>query len=273
VHRLLIGVGKSSFFAPDHDHLSAMSHKRTAGGEHRYALGCSGSKHQIDYGVPAKRARRDDDEYLDVADEDDVIPASPPDTGADSGLVPRGATIKFSALKSKLAALAKDDRDPADMSSLEMHRRKQDELVSKKFGNEDFSSLRLKPDHAARPLWISPEDGHIILEAFSPLAEQAQDFLTAISEPVSRCVCSQVVLEVVSDTRLDQHSFMNTKSLPIHSTPPSQSDFKQKTSLKSVSSPQLYRHRRLTINAKVLNRLSKVCQRGTFSRKARYKAA
>lgn len=208
---------------------------------------CNGSKRRTDYGVPAKRARRDDDEYLDVADEDDVIPASPPDTGADSGLVPRGATIKFSALKSKLAALAKDDRDPADMSSLEMHRRKQDELVSKKFGNEDFSSLRLKPDHAARPLWISPEDGHIILEAFSPLAEQAQDFLTAISEPVSRCVLrSQVVLETVSDTRLDQHSFMNTKSLPIPYTPPSQLDFKQKTSSKSVSFFQSYPHRLLT---------------------------
>lgn len=35
-------------------------------------------------------------------------------------------------------------------------------------------------------MWISPEDGHIILEAFSPIAEQAQDFLVAISEPVSR---------------------------------------------------------------------------------------
>ncbi|KAF9003082.1 P-loop containing nucleoside triphosphate hydrolase protein [Cyathus striatus] len=50
----------------------------------------------------------------------------------------------------------------------------------------DFSWLDLKSDHASRPLWISPEDGHIILEAFSPIAEQAQDFLTAISEPVSR---------------------------------------------------------------------------------------
>ncbi|KAI8876274.1 DNA repair helicase rad25 [Backusella circina FSU 941] len=31
-----------------------------------------------------------------------------------------------------------------------------------------------------------PEHGHIILEGFSPIAEQAQDFLVAISEPVSR---------------------------------------------------------------------------------------
>lgn len=46
--------------------------------------------------------------------------------------------------------------------------------------------MPLKQDHASRPLWISPEDGHIILEGFSPIAEQAQDFLVAISEPVSR---------------------------------------------------------------------------------------
>ncbi|KAG1453519.1 hypothetical protein G6F56_007555 [Rhizopus delemar] len=44
----------------------------------------------------------------------------------------------------------------------------------------------MKSYHSSRPLWISPEDGHIILEGFSPIAEQAQDFLVAISEPVSR---------------------------------------------------------------------------------------
>src|SRR5271156_380990 len=55
------------------------------------------------------------------------------------------------------------------------------------FGNNDFTEiLKLKPDHSSRPLWINPEDGRIILEGFSPLAEQAQDFLVAISEPVSR---------------------------------------------------------------------------------------
>lgn len=54
------------------------------------------------------------------------------------------------------------------------------------FGKEDYTYLPLKKDHASRPLWISPEDGHIILEGFSPIAEQAQDFLVAISEPVSR---------------------------------------------------------------------------------------
>jgi len=55
------------------------------------------------------------------------------------------------------------------------------------FGKHDFTELlKLKPDHANRPLWINPEDGRIILEGFSPLAEQAQDFLVAIAEPVSR---------------------------------------------------------------------------------------
>jgi hypothetical protein len=55
------------------------------------------------------------------------------------------------------------------------------------FGKNDFTELlKLKPDHASRPLWINPEDGRIVLEGSSPLAEQAQDFLVAIAEPVSR---------------------------------------------------------------------------------------
>jgi hypothetical protein len=59
------------------------------------------------------------------------------------------------------------------------------------FGKNDFTELlKLKPDHASRPLWINPEDGRIILEGFSPLAEQAQDFLVAIAEPVSRYIQS-----------------------------------------------------------------------------------
>ena len=59
-----------------------------------------------------------------------------------------------------------------------------DDLLSELFPN-DLGDLRLKPDHASRPLWID-EKGTIILEGFSPLAEQAQDFLVAVSEPVSR---------------------------------------------------------------------------------------
>jgi DNA excision repair protein ERCC-3 len=113
-------------------------------------------------------------------DDDDF---APPETS----LAPRGVTINFSALTRKLAeAKRAKETGTGHVSSLEAHRRQQDNLVSHIFMDQDFSWLHLKPDHASRPLWISPEDGHIILEAFSPIAEQAQDFLVAISEPVSR---------------------------------------------------------------------------------------
>jgi DNA excision repair protein ERCC-3 len=121
-----------------------------------------------------------DDDYADVdINEEDGI-------ATDAALLPRGATINFSALTRKLAEERRktgDDEQP----SLAPHRHLQDSLVSHIFMDQDFSWLHLKPDHASRPLWISPE-GHIILEAFSPIAEQAQDFLVAISEPVSRYV-------------------------------------------------------------------------------------
>ncbi|MBW0528103.1 hypothetical protein O181_067818, partial [Austropuccinia psidii MF-1] len=52
----------------------------------------------------------------------------------------------------------------------------------------DFRYLNLKADHPSRPLYISPSMATraIILEAFHPLASQAQDFLITIAEPVSR---------------------------------------------------------------------------------------
>ncbi|KAJ8474054.1 hypothetical protein ONZ45_g16079 [Pleurotus djamor] len=129
-----------------------------------------------------KRARSSqvqDDSYLDVDNEEDAIPPSPPE---DNSLVPRSATINFSALTRKLAERKRTEQD----GTMDSHRSQQAYLISHMFGSQDFSFLNLKPDHASRPLWISPDDGHIILEAFSPIAEQAQDFLTAISEPVSR---------------------------------------------------------------------------------------
>lgn len=61
----------------------------------------------------------------------------------------------------------------------------QRDSVSKIFGNHDYTWLPLKQDHESRPLWIT-EDGHIILEGFSPIAEKAIDFLITIAEPVSR---------------------------------------------------------------------------------------
>lgn len=58
--------------------------------------------------------------------------------------------------------------------------------VSYIFNKQDFSYLKMKLDHESRPLWINPESGVIVLESFSPLAGQAQDFLTTIAEPLSR---------------------------------------------------------------------------------------
>ncbi|KAF2703390.1 DNA repair helicase rad25 [Pleomassaria siparia CBS 279.74] len=43
----------------------------------------------------------------------------------------------------------------------------------------------LKPDHANRPLWVD-DAGRIILESFSPIFKDAQDFLINIAEPQSR---------------------------------------------------------------------------------------
>ncbi|GAA95510.1 uncharacterized protein L969DRAFT_15430 [Mixia osmundae IAM 14324] len=61
-----------------------------------------------------------------------------------------------------------------------------DDFISEIFPHTDFTWLPLKPDHAFRPLYVSPSSGAIILEAFHALASQAQDFLVAIAEPVSR---------------------------------------------------------------------------------------
>lgn len=61
------------------------------------------------------------------------------------------------------------------------------DMVSGAFSEAaDYSGLHLKPDHAFRPLYISPYTRTIILESFHSLAPQAQDFLIAIAEPVSR---------------------------------------------------------------------------------------
>ena len=61
------------------------------------------------------------------------------------------------------------------------------DAASPLFDRDDYTFLTLKPDNESRPLWVC-DDGRIILEAFSPIAEQAIDFLIAIAEPVSRCV-------------------------------------------------------------------------------------
>lgn len=54
------------------------------------------------------------------------------------------------------------------------------------YGAKDYrGQMQLKNDHNSRPLWVAP-DGHIFLEAFSPVYKYAQDFLVAIAEPVCR---------------------------------------------------------------------------------------
>ena len=166
-----------------------------------------------------------DVEYLDVED-----PPSPPPA---SQLVPKAATIKFSALTRKLA----QGKKGGEKNSVLAHRKQQDKLISHIFKENDFSWLHLKADHSARPIWISPEDGHIILEAFSPIAEQAQDFLVAISEPVSRYASTPLChthVHIRIRLESDLHSFTSTSSHLIRSMPPYQLVCKQRTSSKSV---------------------------------------
>jgi DNA excision repair protein ERCC-3 len=106
----------------------------------------------------------------------------------------RSNTINLSALHKKMvqakaSPVKASPREREPLAPLEtVTRRQQEGLVARIFRDHDWSSLKLKPDHAARPLWINPEDRTLILEAFSPIAEQAQDFLVAIAEPVSRYV-------------------------------------------------------------------------------------
>uniref|UniRef100_A0A5S6QGH3 General transcription and DNA repair factor IIH helicase/translocase subunit XPB n=1 Tax=Trichuris muris TaxID=70415 RepID=A0A5S6QGH3_TRIMR len=61
-----------------------------------------------------------------------------------------------------------------------------DQLANDEFGAKDYrSEMPLKPDHACRPLWVAP-NGHVFLESFSPIYQQAHDFLIAIAEPLCR---------------------------------------------------------------------------------------
>ncbi|KAF1996965.1 TFIIH basal transcription factor complex helicase XPB subunit [Amniculicola lignicola CBS 123094] len=49
----------------------------------------------------------------------------------------------------------------------------------------DQWDAQLRPDHLNRPIWVD-DAGRIILESFSPLFDDAQDFLINIAEPQSR---------------------------------------------------------------------------------------
>ncbi|KAG9039300.1 transcription factor TFIIH complex ERCC-3 subunit [Tulasnella sp. JGI-2019a] len=142
---------------------------------------------------PAKKTRStagDDDDYNSDA--------SSPD---DHNMISKAATINLSALARKLAAEGAERAKaatngpmkpsatamiPSRPSAIRIKKAVTADLCAHIFDQNDFAYLELKADHASRPLWINPVDGTIILEAFSSIAEQAQDFLVAISEPVSR---------------------------------------------------------------------------------------
>ena len=114
---------------------------------------------------------------------------------ADLGdLLPRHATTQAPKLKITFKA--------SDLPVAQDQQPQQDKIQKKKPGSGgmqfrqdaashlfedalDCTFLDLKEDHQHRPLWISPE-GSIYMEAQSPIADQAEDFLIAIAEPVSR---------------------------------------------------------------------------------------
>lgn len=131
---------------------------------------------------PVKRPRKvqfaEDVEmdYVDIVSDSDAEDAAAP-----TSLVPRSAKINLTALTRKLNASRQKDS------------------ISYLFSEQDYSFLSLRADHQHRPFWISPDDGHIILEGFSPIIEQAQDFLTAIAEPVSRSVCMLHASDIIAD--------------------------------------------------------------------------
>ncbi|KAJ8254992.1 hypothetical protein GJAV_G00199690 [Gymnothorax javanicus] len=85
-----------------------------------------------------------------------------------------------------------DDEEPVGSESQEAipaaAGKQVDESATKtdEYGAKDYRlQMLLKNDHTSRPLWVAP-DGHIFLEAFSPVYKYAQDFLVAIAEPVCR---------------------------------------------------------------------------------------
>ncbi|CAH7690550.1 hypothetical protein PPACK8108_LOCUS25927 [Phakopsora pachyrhizi] len=86
--------------------------------------------------------------------------------------------------------LDRDNGDPSNSFPSDMiSSQSAGDFVSTDFSSGcDYRYLNLKADHSSRPLYISPNMATrtIILEAFHPLASQAQDFLITIAEPVSR---------------------------------------------------------------------------------------
>ncbi|EGV65247.1 DNA repair helicase RAD25 [Yamadazyma tenuis] len=125
---------------------------------------------------------------VSISDEEDGDYTSSKKRPSPSQSAPERKRKPEQSIEALKASLSNKDFDEDDLIQLtpDIPQDYVPDAVSKTFGKSDFSYLRLKPDHFSRPIWISPKDGRIILESFSPLAEQAQDFLITIAEPVSR---------------------------------------------------------------------------------------
>lgn len=120
----------------------------------------------------------------------------------------RGQTQSGKKKKKKVEGLVDDDElvqrlmDLDNSSTLRKQRPRDDQGNLLPF---DYRYLTLKPDHENRPFWVRG-DGLIHLEAFSPLYEQARDFLVAICEPVSRP-------QFVHEYKLDKNALFAAASM------------------------------------------------------------
>lgn len=114
--------------------------------------------------MSSKRSKRED------SDEDEYVPDAEDETTTKRGRLPKKSTKNLNYTYEYTAATVTSTVTTAAASEQSM---------------QDFSHLKLKKDHESRPLWITPEC-LIILEASSPIYQQAYDFLVAIAEPVAR---------------------------------------------------------------------------------------
>ena len=113
--------------------------------------------------MPVKRNKRslndDDEEYIPEDDDDEYVPKK------------KGGKIGKKEVNY--------DCDIDEYVSVDQGYSQNEQTI------KDYTDLMLKKDHESRPLWITPEC-LIILEATSPIYQQAYDFLVAIAEPVAR---------------------------------------------------------------------------------------
>lgn len=112
-----------------------------------------------------KRSRVDDDDE-DYIPTMDVEPPSNFGRGRGSNAGQRGA---------------KKAKEAVEESAIDRIVFEEENCVFRDYSTE----LTLKPDHEKRPIWIT-KDNLIYLEAFSPIYQQACDFLVTIAEPEAR---------------------------------------------------------------------------------------